>query len=271
MTRDSGQSGTRYERLIERIFLDRFQPGSTVVEFERRDIEEAAAELGMPLPRNLGDVIYTFRFRGQLPEAIRATAPEGLEWRIQLAGRGVYRFVASEPIDVLPNELLAVTKIPDATPGVIVMYALSDEQALLAKLRYNRLLDIFTGVTCYSLQSHLRTTVAGIGQLETDEVYVGLSSSGAHYVFPVQAKGGRDRLGIGQIEQDYAMCQAKFANLICVPIAAQFMAEDLIALFAFTADDTGMSISTESHYRLVAPDDMTEADLAAYRDQSSRR
>ncbi len=29
----------------------------------------------------------------------------------------------------------------------IEMYALSDEQALLAKLRYNRLLDVFTGVT----------------------------------------------------------------------------------------------------------------------------
>ena len=45
-------------------------------------------------------------------------------------------------------------KIPDATPGIVQKYALADEQALLAKLRYNRLLDIFTGVTCYSLQNH---------------------------------------------------------------------------------------------------------------------
>jgi len=42
------------------------------------------------------------------------------------------------------------------------MYALGDEQALLAKLRYNRLLDIFTGVVCYSLQNHLRTNVPGM-------------------------------------------------------------------------------------------------------------
>jgi hypothetical protein len=46
-------------------------------------------------------------------------------------------------------------KVPDATPGVIAKYALSDEQALLAKLRYNRLVDLFTAITCYSLQSHL--------------------------------------------------------------------------------------------------------------------
>ena len=31
----------------------------------------------------------------------------------------------------------------------------------------------------------------GIGQIETDEVYVGVDKQGAHYVSPVQAKAGR--------------------------------------------------------------------------------
>jgi hypothetical protein len=76
--------------------------------------------------------------------------------------------------------MMAETKVPDSTPGVIAMYALSDEQALLAKLRYNRLIDIFTGVACYSLQSHLRTSVRTLGQVETDEIYIGLDKRGAH-------------------------------------------------------------------------------------------
>jgi hypothetical protein len=54
------------------------------------------------------------------------------------------------------------------------MYALNDEQALLAKLRYNGLVDIFVGIACYSLQSHLRTTVSGLGQVEIDEIYIGI-------------------------------------------------------------------------------------------------
>lgn len=267
---DDSEARTRYERLIEDIFLSKYENGAEVVDFEREDIERSAAKLKVKLPRNLGDVIYTFRFRGQLPDSIRRTAPEGKEWRIQLAGRARYRFIATAPMEIVPNELLAVVKVPDATPGVIAMYALTDEQALLAKLRYNRLLDIFTGVTCYSLQSHLRTTVTGIGQLETDEIYVGVDRSGAHYVFPVQAKGGRDRLGIGQIEQDYAMCQDKFPNLICVPIAAQFMVPDLIALFSFSADERGLAISAEKHYRLVSPDDMSDDDLNTYRAEAVR-
>lgn len=83
---------------------------------------------------------------------------------------------------------------------MIVKYALSDEQALLARRRYNRLVDIFTGVTCYSLQSHLRTSIPSLGQVETDEVYVGVDRQGAHYVVPVQAKSGKDRMSVVQIE-----------------------------------------------------------------------
>lgn len=33
---------------------------------------------------------------------------------------------------------MVLVKVPDSTPGLIVKYALSDEQALLAKARYNR-------------------------------------------------------------------------------------------------------------------------------------
>src|SRR5207244_11101302 len=140
-------------------------------------------------------------------------------------------------------------------------YALSDEQALLAKLRYNRLVDIFTGVACYSLQNHLRTTVPDIGQVETDELYVGVDKKGAHYVMPVQAKGGNDRLSIVQIEQDMALCVTKFPSLICRPIAAQFMRDDVIALFEFEQSDAGVAITSEKHYKLVPPEEVTETDL----------
>jgi hypothetical protein len=159
------------------------------------------------------------------------------------------------------------TKVPDATPGIVAKYSFSDEQALLATLRYNRLIDIFTGVTCYSLQNHLRATVPGMGQVETDELYVGVDRRGTHYVFPVQAKGGSDRLGVVQIAQDFALCADKFPNLVCRPIGAQFMADDLIALFEFEEGEHGVSLATEKHYRLVQPEDVTEEDLRAYRER----
>ncbi len=170
---------------------------------------------------------------------------------------------------LLPNENLATTKVPDSTPGVIAKYALTDEQALLAKLRYNRLVDIFSGVTCYSLQNHLRTTVPQMGQVETDELYVGVDKKGSHYVFPVQAKGGKDKLNIVQIEQDLALCVHKFPSLICRPLAAQFMQDQVIAMFEFEEGEKGLGISSEKHYKLVPPEEVTEADLETYRNRSS--
>ncbi len=265
----AGGSGNAYSRILEAIFTQRFRPGLERVDFERREIESVAARLGIPLPKNLGDVIYSFRYRQRLPERIRLAAPPGKSWIIRPAGRSKYSFVAAAAAQIKPNPSLASTRIPDATPGIIEMYRLGDEQALLARLRYNRLIDIFTGITCYALQSHLRTTVDGLGQVETDELYVGLDRRGVHYVFPVQAKRGDDNISIVQIEQDLAMCSAKFPDLVCIPIAACAIKDGLIALFAFerspTDGDSGtVAVTVEKHYLLLPPEEISPDELRSY-------
>ena len=168
--------------MIEAIFHASYRSGAEEVAFERDDFIRYAKELNIDLPRNLGDIIYSFRYRTTLPQSILDTAPSGKTWIIRSAGRGRYRFELVADTPLAPNPNLAVTKVPDAAPGIIAKYAFSDEQAVLALARYNRLIDIFLGIACYSLQNHLRTTVRGLGQVETDEIYVGLDRNGAHYV-----------------------------------------------------------------------------------------
>jgi hypothetical protein len=254
----------RYTQIIEHIFRAHYRPGDVSVSFAREEFQEVAAQLGIQLPKNLGDLVYTFRYRAALPESLRSTAPQGEMWVIRPAGRAHYQFVLARDFSITVNPMLAETKVPDATPGVVSMYALSDEQALLTKIRYNRLVDIFTGVTCYSLQNHLRTTVPNLGQVETDELYVGIDKHGAHYVLPVQAKAGRENLGPIQIEQDIALCTFKFPNLVCRPIGAQFITPDSIALFEFEMTEEGIRISAEKHYHLVPPENISPADLQKY-------
>jgi len=259
----------RYAAIIERIFNSKYQPGMESLDFKRDELVTIARELQLTLPKNLGDLIYSFRYRSALPESILAKASPGLTWIIRPAGQAKYRFVLVPDAPLAPNLNLAETKVPDSTPGLIVKYAFDDEQALLARSRYNRLVDIFTGVTCYSLQSHLRTTVPEMGQVETDEIYVGMDKKGAHYVFPVQAKGGTDRLNVVQIEQDFAICRGKFPSLICRPIGAQFIANGVIVLFEFEQTETGVRISSERHYKLVAPDEVSDEDLRNYQQRTS--
>jgi len=196
--------------------------------------------------------------------AAKKTQPKGMEWVIEGAGRAKYLFKLVKVNRILPNENLIAIKIPDATPEIISAYSLSDEQALLAKVRYNRLIDIFLGIATYSLQNHLRTSVKGTGQVEIDEIYVGVDRNGCQYVIPVQAKGGKDQLSVVQTKQDLDCCKEKFANLVCRSVSAQFINDDLIALFELTLEDGMVKVVEEKHYRLVPASKIAKKDLAGY-------
>lgn len=256
----------RYSQIIEDIFFQYYSSGDSVVPFTRDDIVRSAERLDIPLPKNLGDVVYSFRHRNPLPDTIIREAPANLSWVIVGKGQAKYAFELKSVSQIQPDSMLPITRIPDATPGIVARYALTDEQALLARLRYNRLVDIFTGVTCYSIQNHLRTTVRNIGQIETDEIYVGLDKRGAHYILPVQAKGKTDQIGVVQIEQDLALCREKFPELVPRPIAAQFMDDNSIALFEFGTDaDEAIVKLAERHYRLVPENEVSSEELRLYR------
>jgi hypothetical protein len=254
-----------YDQIISKVFNDHYRRGVDRVDFSREELAEAARAFGIPVPKNLGDIVYTYRYRRELPPSLKSQAPAGKQWVIMPAGIAKYSFWATSFTTIEPNPRLTETKVPDATPGLIARFALSDEQALLARVRYNRLVDIFTGVACYSLQNHLRTTVAGLGQIETDEIYVGVDRFGAQYVFPVQAKGGNDKLSVVQIAQDFEMISSKFPLLTPRPLAAQFLGADLIVLFELERPGVEVRVRREEHYRLVAPKEITDADLAMYR------
>ena len=256
----------RYQALIENIFLQHYRKGLTVVAFSREELVSMATRLKIALPSNLGDVLYSFRYRNPLPQKILSTQPSGKEWLIEGAGRAKYEFRLVPINRITPNPNLVTTKIPDATPEIIAASSLSDEQALLAKVRYNRLIDIFLGVTAYSLQNHLRTTVKGTGQIEIDEVYVGIDKHGCQYIIPVQAKGGTDQLSTVQAKQDIACCAEKFPELVCRAISAQFLNDSSIAMFELCLDMQGLVRTVEErHYRLVPADLIDSADREAYR------
>ena len=43
------------------------------------------------------------------------------------------------------------------------------------------------------------------------------------------------------------------------------MGDDIIVMFEFEQTSRGIGISSERHYRLVPPEDVSEADLETYR------
>ncbi len=183
-------SQNRYHAVVEKIFFDRYTDGHADMPWAREDLEHAAEALGIKLPKNLGDVVYSIRYRSPMPSKILATQPEGMEWVIGGVGRALYAFRLVPTNRIRPRDDMVAIKIPDSTLEIIRAYAVSDEQALLAKVRYNRLIDLFLGVVAYSLQNHLRTTVKGIGQIEIDEIHVGVDKRGRQFIVQCKPRVG---------------------------------------------------------------------------------
>lgn len=250
------KSLNKYDKIIEAVFFDNFQNGDSKVAFGRNELAEACEKLNLSRVKNLGDIPYSYRFRRDLPDSIRKCAPENTEWIIIGKGTGEYEFRQASPAKIAPINNRHKIMISDATPEIITTYSPgSDEQALLTKVRYNRLVDIFTGLTCYSLQNHLRTSVQNIGQIEIDEIYIGLNKLGTHFILPCQAKSIGDRFGIVQVMQDLEFCKQKYPELTCRAIALQFLSKNDIAILELTIDPDPdiykLRIVDEKHYRLI--------------------
>lgn len=76
----------RYQQIIERVFLSRVQPGHREVAFDREDLVRAAQQVGVDVPKNLEDILYTFRYRAAMPSSISRS--DRSAWSRQWIARG---------------------------------------------------------------------------------------------------------------------------------------------------------------------------------------
>jgi len=252
---------SRYDSIMSWIFERKHRKGAKEVAFGREDLLAASQALGIDVPKNLGDIVYTYRYRKPLPETIRSATHGREGWILVPRGTARYALVIHPQGGIIQvPEGLCATLIPDSTPEIVAENELSDEQALLARVRYNRLVDVFTGVTSYSLQNHYRTALPDIGQVEVDALYVGVDKEGRQYFLPVEAKGPRDRLSVVQIGQSIGCWKAKFRRLICRPLAACGLSDGSIVMFEFNVTHEWEQIGYRDvkRYRLVPATDVPQ-------------
>lgn len=220
-----------YDRVINALFKKIFKPQARELPFTKEHLESVCRELNISI-KNIPDILYTYRSRGELPSTIRS---EG-HWVIEGKGKGHYAFIrlSRSPYIEIPLDLEAIP-IPDSTPEIILKYASADEQSILAKIRYNRLVDTFLGLTAYQLQGHFRTTLQAIGQVEIDELYLGVDTDGRWYVIPIEAKGPdpRDRIGIIQISWLTTFAKQYYPRLVARPVAVKAWQDGSIFLIEF--------------------------------------
>jgi hypothetical protein len=67
-----------------------------------------------------------------------------------------------------------------------------------------------------------------------------------------------------QVEQDFAYCAEAFPNVLCKPVAAQFLEDNLIVMFLLTIQDGEIRVEKERHYRLVPGEALGADEIARY-------
>jgi hypothetical protein len=230
-----------YDRIITTLFFSKFKEGSPELDFTKDELVAIAKKLKITL-RNPPDVVYTYRSRANLPHSIL----EKGNWIIKPKGKGRFSFFKSKrkPFVDIQEGLLAI-EVPNAPPEIVEKHASEDEQALLSSIRYNRLVDIFTEITCFHLQSHIRTTIEGEGQIEVDDLYVGIDTDGTEYIIPLEAKSpdDRDKLGWIQVSNMVKFARQNFPKLKCRPIAAKPAGANRVYLIEFDSNPNSEEVS----------------------------
>jgi len=273
----------RYVSVMRKLFKDKYVRGDVGFDWERSELDRIAAGLGINKVLNLGDNIYAIRHgRDDLPREIRSMAPPNKEWLLLPNGKSAYRFVLVDRAFLDPDTSKEPIKIPDSTPQIVSRNAKQDEQAVLARIRYCRLVDIFMGLASFQLQSHMRTTITHFNgaQTELDEIYVGVDANGTQFVIPIQAKSLGERIGAIQIITDHYVCREKFPAMVTRTLAATIVRRETLADFgevltiALVEGRVGENYNVtkirEEHFKLVPSAAITEDDLALYRQRFTR-
>jgi hypothetical protein len=238
-----------YSKVIETIFQERYSPSSSVIPFTRRDLEKVCERYAI---KNIGDVLYTFRSRQELPESIRITANKGFHWVIEFTGKGKYQFAQWTTCHILPSKLLEPIIVHDCTPKPVAECLAADEQGMLTRMRHNGILDMFLGIQATHLQSHLRTSIPGVGQIEIDDMYVGVDAKARRVIIPVQAKSQHDLVSAVQSAQDIRYCAQAHPSHLCRAVAAKALEPRVVALFELEVQSPGhIAVLNEQHFRFA--------------------
>lgn len=245
---------SNYDQAIEAVFFRFYESEADYVVFQKDDLVAVCSDLGLTV-RNIPDIIYAYRSRRLLPESIRALG----HWAIESAGTNAYAFRRLEkaPHFQIAFEDYAPIDIYNAVPSVVEAFLRHDEQSLLTLILYNRLIDVFLGLTCFHVQNHYRAHIQNIGQVEIDALYIGVNTDGDLFIIPIEAKsvGDNELIGRIQISQMAKLVRQAFPDQLRRVVAVKILPDSSVALVEFSdhAAPDDIHIQQIKRYRFMRP------------------
>ena len=116
----TNEKAARYDQLIQAVFDNNYSAGSTSIEFERTEIRSRLRGVDdRDSEEHRGRDLYVSL---SPPTSQVDSRPCGRWKRVAIMpnGRAKYRFQETVATRILPTQGLVVTKIPDATPEIVL-------------------------------------------------------------------------------------------------------------------------------------------------------
>lgn len=179
------------------------------IPFDKDDIEEVRKEFDLDRIKNVPDLVYNLRSRGDLPDELLKLGYEAVVQHDEAKRKDAAYLLTKEP-DIIRitdyNRRQSITE--NKVPPLVEQYSSRDEQGILTRVRYGNLLSDFTSLDCYHLQSHFRTAGES-GQIEIDDLYVAEDEGGTHFAIVVEGKGRDEKFSRNQIERNTRTVRSK--------------------------------------------------------------
>ncbi len=103
------------------------------------------------------------------------------------------------------------------------------------------------------MQGHIRTFIPRSGQIEVDDLYLGVDLNGKQYVIPVEAKSEREPLGVVQVVSLNTYALKAYPDLTLKSVAVKAWPDGSIFFLEFNSavDGEDLSVTNYRRYRLI--------------------
>lgn len=166
----------------------------------------------------------------------------------------------NDGFDTLPEPEPWGDPIIDVTPRAVLEHTIGAVDLLLARVRYNKLIDRLLKCVAHSLHTDLTYCSRTFGEITVGEVYHAVNKRGAEFVVAVQANTTSPSFGPDQAELDLEVCEELFPDLAPRFVHVElehFSWGDVVVMYSLRNNKRGIQFDDEGHYRLVSSETVT--------------
>lgn len=203
---------------IKHLIEKNFTASQDSIPFSRDDVSLYCLKKFKKIPKNVGDIIYSLRYRMDYLSTFDHLLDPDYTWTLLSLSTGQYELKPMPKLKLPDLTSVPVISKIDKTPEHIHNLRPLNDQSLLMKIYQNKVLSEFLEDDLILLQAHHKVNLKDWGQAEIDGI---VASETSPRLYLVEVKGYTEVIGWPQIIQLKMYAEQNHPGLPFTPIFVQ--------------------------------------------------